>query len=196
MLSRVPNLNCIRDPRSSESRADDLQVAGLPPPAAGPGGCQVTELTPSPSRMHCGHRDCNSGCHTSIISHSTTSTVCGSSSSSFNFKSVNGILLTVTGHRVTELELSLQCRLSDSLRPSDRPSDRLWQPQAELGPVRPWHSVTVGPADSDGPATHRRGNQATELLSVLKSHFARACIGLFKQLYPLCERRFVHTFEC
>ena len=33
------------------------------------------------------------------------------------------------------------------------------------------------------------------LLSVLKSHFNRACIGLFKQLYRLCERRFVRTFD-
>ncbi len=31
-------------------------------------------------------------------------------------------------------------------------------------------------------------------LSVLKSHFARACIGLYRQLYPLWERRFVRTF--
>ncbi len=31
------------------------------------------------------------------------------------------------------------------------------------------------------------------ILSVLKSHFAWACIGLFKQLYRLCERRFVRT---
>jgi hypothetical protein len=31
-------------------------------------------------------------------------------------------------------------------------------------------------------------------LSVLKSHFARACIGLFK-LYRLCERRFVRTID-
>ena len=32
-------------------------------------------------------------------------------------------------------------------------------------------------------------------LSVLKSHFARACIGVYKQLYRLCERRFVRTFD-
>jgi hypothetical protein len=32
-------------------------------------------------------------------------------------------------------------------------------------------------------------------LSVLKSHFNLTCIGLFKQLYCLCERRFVRTFD-
>ncbi len=32
-------------------------------------------------------------------------------------------------------------------------------------------------------------------LSVLKSHFAPACIGVYKQLYRLCERRFVRTYE-
>jgi hypothetical protein len=32
-------------------------------------------------------------------------------------------------------------------------------------------------------------------LSVLKSHFKRACIGLFKQLYRLCKQRFVHTID-
>ncbi len=32
-------------------------------------------------------------------------------------------------------------------------------------------------------------------LSVLKSHFEFACIGLFKQLYRLCERRFVRTID-
>jgi hypothetical protein len=33
------------------------------------------------------------------------------------------------------------------------------------------------------------------LLSVLKSHFKRACIEGFKQLYRLCERRFVRTID-
>jgi hypothetical protein len=33
------------------------------------------------------------------------------------------------------------------------------------------------------------------VLVVLKSHFEFACIGLFKQLYRLCERRFVRTFD-
>ncbi len=32
-------------------------------------------------------------------------------------------------------------------------------------------------------------------LSVLKSHLAPACIGVFQQLYCLCERRFVRTFD-
>jgi hypothetical protein len=41
----------------------------------------------------------------------------------------------------------------------------------------------------------RNGCYGRALLSVLKSHFARACIGLYKQLYRLCERRFVRTFD-
>ncbi len=32
-------------------------------------------------------------------------------------------------------------------------------------------------------------------LQNLKSHFAQACIKLFKQLYRLCERRFVRTID-
>ncbi len=48
-------------------------------------------------------------------------------------------------------------------------------------------SLLSPPAAESGPGPLRP-------LSVL-SHFNRACIGLFKQLYRLCERRFVRTFD-
>ncbi len=37
--------------------------------------------------------------------------------------------------------------------------------------------------------------QWRHVLSVLKSHFAPACIGIYKQLYRLCKRRSVRTFD-
>ncbi len=67
---------------------------------------------------------------------------------------------------------------------------------SNTGQGREWceREPTHAPTAWGGAIPGRKWRERATL-SVLKSHFNRACIGPFKQLYRLCERRFVCTID-